>query len=97
MALVAWVGAQALWLQQGFELEFKGRSTFVPGLWVSGVGFFVVNCWILGVVVGDIGRMGRKKEERLEKSVLNGGSLMEGENVRSSQRVEQVKIGKRKS
>ncbi|KAK3690142.1 PIG-M-domain-containing protein [Podospora appendiculata] len=54
-ALALWVGGQALWLQQGYELEFLGRSTFVPGLWVASLGFFLVNCWILGVIVGDVG------------------------------------------
>ncbi|KAK3320179.1 PIG-M-domain-containing protein [Cercophora scortea] len=54
-ALALWVGGQALWLQQGYELEFLGRSTFVPGLWVASLGFFLVNCWILGVIVGDSG------------------------------------------
>lgn len=52
-ALALWVLTQAAWLQQGFQLEFLGESTFVPGLWVSSLGFFLANCWILGVVVGD--------------------------------------------
>lgn len=45
---------QALWLQQGYFLEFLGKSTFFPGLWLSSLFFFAVNCWILGVVIGDI-------------------------------------------
>ena len=53
-ALVLWVSTQGLWLQQGFELEFLGRSTFVPGLWLSSLAFFLVNCWILGVIIGDV-------------------------------------------
>ncbi|KAK1783223.1 PIG-M-domain-containing protein [Copromyces sp. CBS 386.78] len=55
-ALGLWVLGQGLWLQQGFELEFLGRSTFLPGLWMASLVFFVVNCWILGVIVGDGGR-----------------------------------------
>ena len=54
LALVLWVLGQAAWLQQGYELEFLGRSTFVPGLWAAGALFYLVNCWILGVVVRDI-------------------------------------------
>ncbi|KAJ4291460.1 GPI mannosyltransferase 1 [Collariella sp. IMI 366227] len=54
-ALALWVGAQGLWLQQGYELEFLGRSSFLPGLWVASLGFFLVNCWILGVIIGDVG------------------------------------------
>jgi len=53
-ALLLWVVAQGLWLQQGYELEFLGRSTFVPGLWLSSLGFFLVNCWILGIIIGDM-------------------------------------------
>ncbi|KAK5659276.1 hypothetical protein OQA88_1369 [Cercophora sp. LCS_1] len=54
LALVLWVASQGAWLQQGFELEFLGKSTFLPGLWFSSLAFFLVNCWILGVVIGDV-------------------------------------------
>ncbi|TVY19507.1 GPI mannosyltransferase 1 [Lachnellula arida] len=50
-----WVATQGLWLQQAFQLEFLGNSTFVPGLWVSSLLFFLTNAWILGIIVGDIG------------------------------------------
>ncbi|KPI39639.1 GPI mannosyltransferase 1 [Cyphellophora attinorum] len=66
-ALGAWVVSQAVWLQQGYELEFLGKSTFVPGLWVAGLGFFAVNCWILGVVVGDVVGSKEDKGKREEK------------------------------
>jgi phosphatidylinositol glycan class M len=54
-ALILWVLGQALWLQQGFQLEFLGKSTVFPGLWLASIFFFGVNCWILGVIVKDIG------------------------------------------
>ncbi len=54
-ALAVWAAAQAAWLQQAYGLEFLGRSTFVPGLWAASLAFFLANCWILGVVVGDLG------------------------------------------
>ena len=46
---------QAAWLHQAYRLEFLGQSTFVPGLWLAGLAFFAVNCWILGIMIGDIG------------------------------------------
>lgn len=52
-ALLLWVAGQAAWLSQGYNLEFLGLSTFLPGLWVSSLVFFLVNCWILGIIVGD--------------------------------------------
>jgi GPI mannosyltransferase 1 subunit M len=52
-ALAAWVGGQGVWLWHGYRLEMAGESTFVPGLWLSSLLFFVVNCWILGIVVAD--------------------------------------------
>lgn len=52
-ALALWVVTQGAWLQQGFQLEFNGISTFFPGLWASTVGFFLVNCWILGIMISD--------------------------------------------
>ena len=57
-ALALWVLGQALWLQQGFGLEFLGRSTFLPGLWLASLVFFLVNCWILGTIVEDVGGWG---------------------------------------
>ncbi|KAL5358651.1 GPI mannosyltransferase 1 [Aspergillus floccosus] len=57
VVLALWVGAQVLWLQQGYNLEFLGISTFVPGLFLAGLGFFAVNVWILGIVVADLGSL----------------------------------------
>lgn len=53
-ALLLWVLGQALWLYQGFRLEFLGESTFIPGLWIASLLFFIVNCWILGIIVNDV-------------------------------------------
>ncbi|KAK5171905.1 GPI mannosyltransferase 1 [Saxophila tyrrhenica] len=54
-ALALWVVGQAAWLQQAYGLEFLGHSTFVPGLWLASMLFFGINCWILGIIVQDIG------------------------------------------
>jgi len=64
-ALVAWIVGQALWLQQGYQLEFLGKSTFVLWLWVATMLFFAINCWILGIIVSDIG--GTSVEEEVSK------------------------------
>lgn len=53
-ALAAWVVTQAAWLQQGYELEFVGKSTFFPGLWGSSLAFFAVNSWLLGIIIMDM-------------------------------------------
>ena len=53
-SLIAWVLGQAVWLQQGYKLEFLGESTFVPGLWLANIFFFGINCVILGIIVGDV-------------------------------------------
>ncbi|KAI1772591.1 glycosyltransferase family 50 protein [Hypoxylon cercidicola] len=53
-ALALWVATQGMWLQQAYQLEFLGQSTFFPGLWAASLAFFLVNCWILGIFVGDL-------------------------------------------
>lgn len=68
--MVLWTAAQAAWLWEAYRLEYWGISTFVPGLFTSALGFFGVNCWILGVMVEDIGLglgVGRKEGVQREK------------------------------
>ncbi|KAL8773697.1 MAG: hypothetical protein Q9209_001465 [Squamulea sp. 1 TL-2023] len=64
LALTLWIGTQALWLHQAYRLEFLGLSTFVPGLFISGLLFFAVNVWILGIMVEDIGARGLTQKRR---------------------------------
>lgn len=59
-ALALWVATQGAWLQQAYNLEFLGQSTFVPGLWWASLAFFLVNCWILGIIIGDLADKGRR-------------------------------------
>lgn len=66
-ALVAWVVSQGAWLQQGFQLEFLGANTFFPGLWVSSIGFFLVNCWILGIIIQDGAQTDRQPSKAATK------------------------------
>ncbi|KAG8413120.1 GPI mannosyltransferase 1 [Metarhizium acridum] len=68
-ALVLWVVSQGAWLQQGYELEFLGRSTFFPGLWASSVAFFLVNCWILGVIISDGASTAPKTRTEIARSM----------------------------
>lgn len=65
--LAAWVAAQAVWLWQGYGLEMLGQSTFVPGLWLSSLLFFAVNCWILGIIVSDSGHDAQLQISTTEK------------------------------
>ncbi|EON62418.1 GPI mannosyltransferase 1 [Coniosporium apollinis CBS 100218] len=60
-ALILWVVGQALWLQQGYQLEFLGRSTFLPGLWTASIIFFLINIWILGAIVSDVAHRDRPR------------------------------------
>lgn len=39
----------------------------MPGLWSAGLLFFAVNCWILGIIVKDIGNVGEGVADIVEK------------------------------
>ncbi|KAF2823408.1 hypothetical protein CC86DRAFT_298606 [Ophiobolus disseminans] len=67
-ALVLWILGQFAWLQQGFQLEFNGHSTFVPGLWVSSILFFLVNVGILGIIIQDTKSKTHSKAVNSKKS-----------------------------
>ncbi|KAI6710713.1 GPI mannosyltransferase [Diplocarpon mali] len=67
-AAALWVLSQALWLQQGFQLEFLGQSIYVPGLWVASILFFLINTWLLGIIVTDAGSASRPPQETHVKS-----------------------------
>ncbi|KAF1964877.1 hypothetical protein BU23DRAFT_491321 [Bimuria novae-zelandiae CBS 107.79] len=53
-SLILWILGQVFWLQQGFQLEFSGDSTFFPGLWTASILFFVVNVGILAIIIRDV-------------------------------------------
>lgn len=77
-----WIVTQAMWLQQGFDLEFMGKSTFVPGLWVASLLFFSTNAWILGIIVQDIKR---------------GGGRVSTEKGKVQDKIESARAGKAKA
>ncbi|KAI4197532.1 MAG: hypothetical protein LQ350_005847 [Teloschistes chrysophthalmus] len=76
-ALVLWIAAQANWLHQAYRLEYLGRSTFIPGLWISGLVFFGVNVWILDTIVKDIGAFSapfpKTKSTSKQDAFIEGG------------------------
>ncbi|KAF2837019.1 glycosyltransferase family 50 protein [Patellaria atrata CBS 101060] len=66
-ALGLWIFGQVFWLQQGYQLEFLGKSAFVPGLWTASITFFLVNVWILGIIINDIGESSDSALDRKKK------------------------------
>ena len=40
--IILWVGAQALWLSQAYQLEFLARDKFVT-LWLSSIALLLVH------------------------------------------------------
>jgi phosphatidylinositol glycan class M len=46
LMVALWVAAQALWLSQGYRLEFLGEGVFVE-LWTSGVIMLGINAWLV--------------------------------------------------
>lgn len=45
-----WCSVQAVWLYSAYLLEFKGWNTF-GFIWIQGVTFFAVNCFIMKILV----------------------------------------------
>ena len=43
----------------------------MPGLFLAGLSFFAVNCWILGIMVGDIG----ERSSLVERNVGKGDDI----------------------
>ncbi|KAL6716639.1 GPI mannosyltransferase 1 [Lecanora helva] len=60
---------QSAWLYQAYLLEFFGQSTFMPGLFMSSLAFFSVNCWILGIIITDVGGRSASKANTEEVNV----------------------------
>ncbi|CAG8543620.1 1652_t:CDS:2 [Funneliformis mosseae] len=82
--LFAWIGGQALWLYQAYNLEFLGENTFF-NIWLASIVFFMANVWILTEFVQnhvyekcfDLGKI-RKIWEVEEEDMSNGQSSNNG-------------------
>jgi hypothetical protein len=45
-------------------------GTFVPGLWISSLVFFLVNIWILSIIISDVGES-KSVMQRFNKQKAN--------------------------
>ena len=50
MTVAVWVLSQALWLWNGFRLEFLGENVFLA-LWVSSLAYVAGHGWVLGQII----------------------------------------------
>ncbi|GAA6015266.1 hypothetical protein JCM11491_000992 [Sporobolomyces phaffii] len=46
LALSIWVGSQAVWLSQAYNLEIAGTGGYLS-VWLAGLGFFLGQVWVL--------------------------------------------------
>jgi hypothetical protein len=80
-----------VWLQQGYQLEFLGKSTFFPGLFLSSLAFFGSNVFILGVIINDVSRQSQtptppqhRAQEQKTSSLDTKASRRQGEKSSTS-------------
>lgn len=45
-----WIATQAIWLSQGYRLEFLGEPVFKL-VWLSSLAFLIGNSWIIGMLI----------------------------------------------
>ena len=50
LTIAVWVLSQALWLWNGFRLEFLGENVFLA-LWASSLVYVAGHGWVLGQMI----------------------------------------------
>lgn len=55
--LLVWVGTQALWLAEAYNLEFLGKDVF-RGLWMRSLVYMGGGAWVLGGIMNGYTPMG---------------------------------------
>lgn len=48
--LALWIGSQALWLGEAYQLEFLGGEVF-RGVWARGLVYVGSQTWVLGQLI----------------------------------------------
>ncbi|CCH59585.1 hypothetical protein TBLA_0B07690 [Henningerozyma blattae CBS 6284] len=67
VALGIWISTQAIWLSQGYYLEFLGRNIFYPDLFYAAALFFIGNVALLGMFIKDIKLRGIKERALVQQ------------------------------
>jgi phosphatidylinositol glycan class M len=50
VCLAVWIGSQAIWLSEAYNLEFLGKAVF-HGVWLRGVIYVCSHVWVLSTLI----------------------------------------------
>ncbi|KAL1742391.1 glycosyltransferase family 50 protein [Schizophyllum fasciatum] len=65
LTAAVWVLSQALWLWNGFRLEFLGENVFLE-LWGASLVYVLAHGWVLGQIIDSYGDRVQRRSEKVE-------------------------------